>query len=286
MSRQRVIVGIGEALLWESGGKLRPGGLAVQTAIGATQLGHQGVVVSRIGQDAAAEEVLRQLRALPVNLDALQSDPDLATGRLVERTIGQRTMRTLTSRAAFDNLQWDFDLVDVAQQADAVVFGQLARREGQSQSIIKRFLAECTGAIRLFDLTNRAGEEVDRIDARSGLELAEGLVADHAALKALAPFWDGKDAHAAASEVLRSSASLAFVASVEVADGAHVMTIHAGEQTSRSPRAVPASQQASVMVAVLHGMLEGWELSRSLELATTFAEHAHEHGYAPLPLGA
>jgi hypothetical protein len=286
MSRQRVFVGIGEALLWESGGQARPGGLAVQAAIAATQLGHKGIVVSRVGQDAAAEEVLRQLRALPVNLDALQSDPDLATGRLVERAIGPRTMRTLTARAAFDNLQWDFDLVDVAQQADAVVFGQLARREGQSQSIIKRFLAECTGAIRLFDLANRAGEEVDRIDARSGLELAEGVVADHAALKALAPFWDGKDAHAAASEVLRSSPSLAFVASVEVADGAQMMTIHAGGQASRSPRAVPTSQRASMLVGVLHGMLEGWDLSRSLELATALAEHAHEHGYVPLPLDA
>ena len=129
MARQRVIIGIGEAVLCEYPDRVEPGGLAVLCAMHATRLGHRGVPISRIGQDKAADDLTRQLRERGLNVDHIQSDPDLATGRLIIRTMAGKPRRTLTPRAAFDNLQWDFDLVDVAQTADGVVFGTLVRHE-------------------------------------------------------------------------------------------------------------------------------------------------------------
>jgi len=273
MARQRVFVGIGEALLCEYPDRVEAGGLAVRFARHAVQLGHMGVAVSRLGQDSAADELLRQLRELGIRLDALQSDPDLATGRLIVKSIAGKTSRTLTSRAAFDNLQWDFDLVDTAQQADAVLFGSLARREGQSRSIIKRFLAECLSAVRVFDMTNRAHETIDRVEARTGLEFADGLIADAHALKALAPGWNGRDVRQALLEIMRGS-NLAFVVSLERGDCTETMTAHTSGQSWRAAGPYPAAQHEAAIAGLLHGVANGWDFPKSLDAAIRVADHA------------
>lgn len=267
MARQRVMVGIGEALLCDYPDRVEAGGLAVLCAQSAVKLGHAGIVVSRIGQDQAADELLKQLRPSGINLDALQSDPDLATGRLVVRTIADRTTRSLTARAAFDNLQWDFDLVDVAQKADAVVFGGLARREGQSRSIIKRFLAECVSAVRVYDMTNRAGDVIDRVEARTGLELAEGLIADAMALKSLAPGWNGHKAEDAAREIMHSSSNLAFVVSIQRGECSELFAVHTHERTWPAKREHPSAQHEATVVGLLHGVVSGWDFGKSLEMS-------------------
>ncbi len=266
MARQRIIVGVGEALLCEYPDRIQPGGLAALTALHAVRLGHTGVLVSRLGQDQAADQLLKQLRDHNVNIDALQSDPDLATGRLIVRSIAGKTVRTLTPRAAFDNLQWDFDLVDVAQRADAVVFGELARRDGQSRSIIKRFLAECASALKICDLTNRPGEAIHRAEARSGMELADGLIADSAALAALVPGWNGKDFHQAASEIIRSS-NLSFVATIERGDCTETLNAHSAQQMHAAAQSHPSANHEAAIVGLALGILAGADLPKSLETA-------------------
>lgn len=282
MARQRTIVGIGEVLLIEHPDRVETGGLAATTALAAKRFGHTGVPISRLGQDLAANELLTHLKAAGISIDHLQSDPDLPTGRLVIRSIAGKSRRTLQPRAAFDNLQWDFDLDDLAQQADAAVFGFLAQRTGQAQSIIHRFLAECRNGIRVFNATNRAGDELDRGALRPNLEYADGLIADRVALKALAPSWDEKDSRAAALELLRS-ASLAFVVTIDAGECTQTFTIHTSGDSRTAPRACPAAQHEVALVAIVHGMINGWDSSRSLELACAAAEHAAKNPDAPLP---
>lgn len=282
MARQRTIIGIGEVLLCEFPDRAEMGGLAAQTALAARRLGHNGVPISRLGQDLAANELLTQIKAAELPLDHLQSDPDLPTGRLVVRTVAGKSRQTLQHRTAFDNLQWDFDLDDLAQQADGVVFGQLAQRFGQSQSIIHRFLAECGNAVRVFNATNRVGDEVDRARWRSSLEHADGVIADRIALKALVPAWDGRQPRDAASDLLRSSA-LAFVVSIEPGDCTQTFAIHTSHSSTMAPRACPAAQHDTAVVAILHGMINGWDPSRSLELACAATEHAARNPHDPLP---
>ncbi|MHC4128850.1 MAG: hypothetical protein ACYSUA_11905, partial [Planctomycetota bacterium] len=141
MARKRVIVGIGEALLAEYPDREEPAGLAALVPIQAVLLGHEGIAISRLGQDRAADALLSGLRERGVDVSHLQSDPDLATGRLVIRALGGATL--LDAHAAYDQLQWDFDLADIAQGADAVVFGALIMRSGQARSAVDRFLDEC-----------------------------------------------------------------------------------------------------------------------------------------------
>jgi len=282
MARQRVIVGIGEALLCEFPDRVEPGGLTIRCARQAARLGHRGIPISRLGQDLAANELLTQIKAAELPIDHLQSDPDLPTGRLIVRSIGGTTRRTLQPRAAFDNLQWDFDLVDVAQSADGVVFGALAQRDGQSQSIIRRFVAECVNAVRVFDLTNRPENGFDRVQARATLEYADGVVADDAALRLLVPSWDGRQSSDAAAELLRSH-QLGFVITIQPGDCSEKMTAHLAAQTFAGPRKFPAAQHDAAVVGFLHGMLSGWDTDRSLELACAGAEYAASHPNDAIP---
>ena len=276
MPRQRTIVGIGETLLCEYPDRVEPGGLAVRIAAAAVRAGHKGVVISRVGQDSAADTLMKHLRELNLNIEPLQSDPDLATGRLIVRSIAGKVTRTLTARAAFDNLQWDFDLADIAQQADAVVFGSLARREGQSRSIIKRFLAECLSAVRVFDATNRAADAVDRIEAQSGLEIAEGLIADAAALKALAPAWDGRDPRDAALEIIRAS-DVSFVIGIDSGPAGTQMSAHAREQSWSAKSRYESAHHEGAVVGLLDSVLNGSDFETALSHATASASQLDAH---------
>jgi hypothetical protein len=277
MARQRVIVGIGEALLCEYPDRVEPGGLAVRIAAAAVRAGHVGIVISRVGQDAAAETLMKQMRDLGLKTDALQSDPDLATGRLVVRSIAGKTSKTLTARAAFDNLQWDFDLADVAQQADAVVFGSLARREGQSQSIIKRFLAECLSAMRVFDMTNRAEGAINRSESQTGLEIAEGLIADAPAMKALAPAWDGRNNREGALEIIRNS-DLSFVIGIETnPNGGTLMSAHTREQSWAAQSRYDRAHHDGAVVGLLDALLAGADFEPALAKATGTAAQLDAH---------
>ena len=147
-------------------------------------------------------ETARSLRERGVDVSHLQSDPDLATGRLVIRALGGATL--LDAHAAYDQLQWDFDLADIAQGADAVVFGALIMRSGQARSAVDRFLDECKAALRVFDLTNRPEPELSRGHTLSGLRHAEVAVVDDFAIQMLLPGAGDRPPQDAIPEILQA----------------------------------------------------------------------------------
>ena len=279
MARQRVIVGIGEALVRESPEGEDPAGLAVLVPIHAARLGHVGISISRIGQDAMANTVLERLRALEIDTSHLQTDPDLATGRLIIRSIGGKAVSTLPARAAFDNLQWDFDLADVAQVADAAVFGALATRGGQTRSVVNRFLSECKTAVRVCDLRNRAGDQLDREAVGSTLQDADAVIADRAALEALLPAACGKPPRDAALELIRAH-GLTFVVT---ADANQPWIIHTTEHAWEDGQVHAPEVQEAAVVGLLHAILAGHDFPACLELASRVAGHALAHPSEPMP---
>jgi sugar/nucleoside kinase (ribokinase family) len=277
MARRRVIVGIGEALLAEYPDREEPAGLAALVPILAALLGHEGIAISRLGQDRTADALVSGLRERGVDVSHLQSDPDLATGRLVIRALGGATL--LDAHAAHDQLQWDFDLADVAQGTDAVVFGALIRRNGQSRSAVDRFLDECKAAVRVFDLTNRPEPELNRGHTLSGLMHAEVAVVDDRAISSLLPGAGATPPPETVRELLR----LGGLKLVLVAQEGHPPAAYTAESscTGTSPHRRDA-HEASI-VGFLHGMLAGWDLQASLDLAERLAGHVLEHPGQPAP---
>lgn len=318
MSRERVIVSIGEALLNERGGRSGIGGLAMAYAAAAVRAGKRhatadsegvggagGWVVSRIGQDSTGDELLRQAREIGLNVDHVQSDPDLPTARMITRSIAGRVSSSLSPNAAFDNLQWDFDMIDLAQRADAVVFGQLARRGGQTKSVIKQFLLECSGggggggvggggggnALRVFDLTNRVSDKLDRGDTVSALEFCDVLVSDDIGLKTLAPTFGQTTALATTSATASTNgevvdAALASAREVLRTSGVQVVIIIARQGESERVRAIARDQSAEAgeggeaialaqhedaIMRIILGLLDGNDLATCVREASRSA---------------
>lgn len=276
MARRRVIIGIGEAVLAEYPDREEPAGLAALVPIHAVLLGHEGVAISRLGQDRKADVLISALRQRGVGVSHMQSDPDLATGRLVIRALGEPTL--VDAHAAYDRLQWDFDLADVAQGADAVVFGTLIRRSGQSRSAMDRFLDECKAALRVFDLTNRAEAEPDRGHTLSGLRHAEAAVVDDCAIRSLFPGAGDKPQDAIRQLLRQGGLKLAIVA-----QEGHPPAVHTPDSSFTGASSYRRDTHEAFIVGFMHGVLAGWDIEASLDLAQRVAGHVGEHPGQPAP---
>jgi sugar/nucleoside kinase (ribokinase family) len=283
MARQRTIVGLGEAVLTEYPDRIEPSGLGCGIAIQAARFGHSGVVISRIGQDEPARMLVELLRERGVDVSHLQWDPDLPTGRVVVRPVGGCVARYVEARAAFDNLQWDFDLEDVAQQTDAVVYGMLTRRGGQARSEENRFISACGAAIKLFDLTNHLGDRPERGHATSGLEYADAALTTYAALDAVVPGTAELTRSDAAARLMREF-DLALVLALAHEGDAVQLTAHTTDDESTTTLSSGRAVLEVAVVAFLHALLRGRAIPDAVALAGDAAQHEAAHPGGPLPV--
>lgn len=126
------VVGIGE-LLWDvyPDGRRVAGGAPFNFAFHCHQLGHDGVIVSRVGDDALGRELRAEVRRLGLSDEFLQVDPEHPTGT-VQVTLDEAGV---PSYHIAENVAWDFielsaGLDELAGRAAAVCFGTLAQRAG------------------------------------------------------------------------------------------------------------------------------------------------------------
>lgn len=269
---------MGELLQVRRTGEALPGGLAADVALTAARLGHRGIAVSRLGQDDAAEAIRAPLERAGVDLSHLQSDPDLPTGRLSIRTIAGRTTRSLDDLAAFDLMQWDFDLEDLARRADVIMFSALGRRHGQARSVVDRTLDFARQSLRVFDLTTRAAGDLERSVYALGLDAAEALVVDREALDTIMPGARSEPVKVAISRLI-SQHELLFV--VELND-AQRLTVHTSEEQVASEATIDEPVRTAALVGLLDAVLDGHAWSRALAIAALVAERTHDDPFEPI----
>lgn len=160
MGERFTVVGLGEALYDVFPTERRLGGAPLNVAVAADQLaqvrGGRGVPVSRVGQDDLGEQALAELQERGISTDYIQTDPDRATGRVyVDFDIEGQPSYEIVRDVAWDVIQFDPDLEDLAQRCEAVCFGTLAQRDAQSRNAIHRFLDTTRRATLLFDVNLR-----------------------------------------------------------------------------------------------------------------------------------
>ena len=160
MADRFTIVGIGEALydIFPEGERL--GGAPLNTVVCAHQLaqvrGGRAVLVSRVGQDELGERALAELQQRGLDIGYIETDPDRATGRVyVDLDENNQPEYEIVRDVAWDVLQYDPDLEDLAMRCEAVCFGSLAQRDAQSRNSIYRFLDTTRRATILFDVNLR-----------------------------------------------------------------------------------------------------------------------------------
>lgn len=136
-----MIVGVGE-LLWDlfPDGTRIVGGAPFNFAFHCHQLGHAAAIVSRVGDDELGRALREQVRALGLNDDYVQIDRKHPTGT-VQVTVdasGQPSY-AIAENVAWDFIEWNENLADLATRCKAICFGTLAWR--QNFEVLDRFLA-------------------------------------------------------------------------------------------------------------------------------------------------
>src|SRR5207302_9929139 len=133
------IVGIGE-LLWDiyPDGRKVAGGAPFNFAFHCHRLGHEAVIVSRVGDDDLGRELRDEVRRLGLSDEYIQTDPDHPTGTVrVTLDANKVPTYTITENVAWDYITWSERLEKLAGEAEAVCFGTLAQRGGSSCDAIQ-----------------------------------------------------------------------------------------------------------------------------------------------------
>jgi len=152
----KTVVAIGEALWDVFPDQRRAGGAPFNVACHAARLGDRGVVITRVGDDPAGEELVAFLRGRGVVTDHVQRDAARPTGT-VSVTIEDSDPRY----AIAEDVAWDYMTAEDAARtlmrtADAICVGSLAQRREPSRATIRQLLSDARGrALVVFDVNLR-----------------------------------------------------------------------------------------------------------------------------------
>lgn len=155
---KKPIVGIGE-LLWDvyPDGRKVAGGAPFNFAFHCHQLGHEAVVVSRVGDDDRGRELRNEVKRLGLSDEYIQTDRDHPTGTVtVSLDANKVPTYTINENVAWDYIEWNELLVKLAKNAAAVCFGTLAQRADTSRQTIEKFIRCANSGIRVFDVNLRS----------------------------------------------------------------------------------------------------------------------------------
>ena len=183
------IIGIGE-ILWDifpHGRKL--GGAPANFIYFIKELGQDGLVASRVGDDLMGKDILDVLDKLGLCRDFIQIDPGHPTGTVeVKVDASGQPDYIINKNVAWDFLELSGKWKELSRKADVICFGSLAQRSLKSRRTIVDFIKMAgSGTINVFDINLRQDFYCPEIISQS-LELATILKLNKGELEVLKNF--------------------------------------------------------------------------------------------------
>lgn len=150
------ILGIGE-LVWDvfpSGKQL--GGAPVNFAYFAKELGAEAYPVAALGKDELGDEAMDVLKPSGLSLDYIQRN-DLPTSRVLVTTDAAGVPQyEIVENVAWDSLECDERILELASKADVICWGSLAQRSTVSRESVLRIVdAAPADCMKVFDINLR-----------------------------------------------------------------------------------------------------------------------------------
>lgn len=177
------IVGLGE-LLWDlfPDGSRRLGGAPANAAYHASALGDRGVLLTRVGSDAAGGAALALLAERGVDISQVQRDPTRPTGTAQIRLAPEPSFR-FDMTAAWTAPDWSDAWQALVAGCDALCFGTLLCARPAGRRVLERAATAAPArALRLLDLNLRPPYTPDAaVDAALALCSAVKLSGEEAA---------------------------------------------------------------------------------------------------------
>jgi fructokinase len=152
----KTVVAFGE-LLWD----VFPteevlGGAPANFAYRINSLGHDGYLVTRLGNDDRGKRAAGLVRANGMSLDFVQWDDRKPTGTVpVRLDAAGAPSFTILPTVAFDYIQATPELIALAAKADCVCFGTLIQRAETSRQTLHALLDRAPQALKILDLNLR-----------------------------------------------------------------------------------------------------------------------------------
>ncbi|WP_372950771.1 carbohydrate kinase family protein [Mariniphaga sp.] len=149
------IVCFGE-VLWDmlpTGAK--PGGAPLNVAIHLKRQELNPFIISSVGNDADGQKLQTFLQETGMNLEYLQTDDVLPTSQvLVHLDSEKNATYEICEPVAWDNIQFNKKMENLAEKADLIVFGTLASRNETTRKNLLKFLKH-SPAKRFLDVNLR-----------------------------------------------------------------------------------------------------------------------------------
>jgi fructokinase len=262
------IVGLGE-ILWDllPDGK-RLGGAPANFAYVANALGNDGIILSRVGDDAPGREILEELKAKNLSTGQIQIDADRPTGGVsVSLEDGQPNYK-IHENSAWDYMKLSDDWREIALETDAICFGSLAQRTRASRHTIRE-VVNLTKRLRIFDVNLRQHFFTSNI-VRKSLYVANVVKLNQEELRVVAEMFEIKKLNPVkAAKDLISIFGLKLVCITRGADGSLLVRKNEfSEHAGLKIEVVDAIGAGDAFTAALaHGLLRGWNLDKINEFA-------------------
>jgi len=155
------VIGLGE-LLWDEfpnadgGVTRRPGGAPANVAFQCHQLGLNGRVASRVGDDEDGRELVAFLAEKGLPTDLIQQDRNLPTSRVTVTHGDQGPEYVIHQPVAWDALESTDALREAVAGAAAICFGSLAQRDLRGRTTIQSAVSCRPQTVRaVFDVNLR-----------------------------------------------------------------------------------------------------------------------------------
>lgn len=152
--KNKEILCIGEVLWDRLPGESIPGGAPMNVALHLTQLGHNAMIASCIGNDNLGSKLIGFLKNTGVNTGLIQLNYELPTSEvLVQLDQDNNPTFDILEPVAWDKLELTKSLVRIAQNVGIIIYGTLASRNETSRNTILSVLEYDN--IKLIDINLR-----------------------------------------------------------------------------------------------------------------------------------
>lgn len=262
------IIGLGE-ILWDIlPNEKHLGGAPANFAYISNQLGNNGIVLSRVGNDELGKEIFRSLKTKQISTDFVQIDREKSTGKVnVVLEKGQPNYE-IVENAAWDFLELSENWLKIAEKCDAVCFGSLAQRNEISRKTIREFVG-LTKNLRIFDVNLRQNYFSGEI-LRESFRLANIVKLNHEELPIVAEMFDCKaENQIETARSLLEKFSLILICITRGGNGSHLITKDRTSEHKGLKIKIADTIGAgdAFTAAMINGILRNWELDKINDFA-------------------
>ncbi len=272
MSEKRFnIIGIGEILLDLLPTRKKLGGAPANFAFTASQLGDCGTIVSRVGDDKNGAVILGKLKSYGLEINEIQIDRKNLTGTVKVNLKNGQPEYEILEPVAWDFLEMNDNLRDLAKKCDAVCFGSLAQRNTVSRRTIREFLRLIgNNTLRIFDTNLRQNYYSPEVLSES-LALANVIkLNDEELPKICEIFAVGGANETEQTKKLLEKFDLNLVCLTRGAEGSLLVTENGISENHGIKVKIADTIGAgdAFTAALTHGFLRGWSLNEINEKAS------------------